>query len=257
MNQSNNNPVCIFDSGIGGLTVLRKLLDKFPGENYIYFSDLARVPFGDKSDVEIKQIAHEIIEWLSKSNPKAIIMACNTSSSIVELTSSPQVYSIIEPCTKEIAQSNLKKVTVWATRLVTKQNTYKKSINKINPNIQVEEIACPKLVPMIESLNFTLEERRNVISEYLNLTSKDSETLVLGCTHYPLITDDIKQLANNIKITNPADAICKEIALNSSAGNGQISFYTTAEKEKLEKFGNLYLHREVKASLVTLNSISV
>ena len=76
-------PICLFDSGIGGLTVLKKLINKFPEENYIYLADLARVPFGDKTKEEITTIANEIIEWLSKFNPKVIIMACNTSSAVL------------------------------------------------------------------------------------------------------------------------------------------------------------------------------
>ena len=113
-NDNTKNPICLFDSGIGGLTVLKKLINKFPGENYIYLADLARVPFGDKSKEEIKKIVDEIIEWLIKFEPKIIIMACNTSSALFleeyKKTLSIPVYGMIESCAKEIAKSNIQRL---------------------------------------------------------------------------------------------------------------------------------------------------
>ena len=109
---TNTKPVCLFDSGIGGLTVLKKLINKFPNENYVYLADLARVPFGDKTKEEIKKIVDEIFEWLVRFEPKAIIMACNTSSALLssELGARSSklglpIYGMIESCAKEIPKS--------------------------------------------------------------------------------------------------------------------------------------------------------
>ena len=272
-----NTPICLFDSGIGGLPVLKKLINKIPNQNYIYLADLARVPFGDKTKEEIKLIVGEIIEWLTKFGPETIIMACNTSSAIsnrIELLGlrneqnqpNPQssilnpIYGMIESCAKEIAKSNYKKVSVWATKLVIESNSYKKSIQKYNPNIIVEEIACPKLVPMIEDLSFTISERNKIISEYLNQTSKDTEALILGCTHYPLIAEDISSLAN-LKTIDPTDSLLKEleqkITNNDSSASSEISLYATAQIEKLERFAKIYLGGDFQTSLVTLSKASV
>jgi len=271
-NDKNNRPVCLFDSGIGGLTVLKKLINKFPNENYIYLADLARVPFGDKTKEEIKSIVDEIIEWLVRFEPKVIVMACNTSSALLgsqfsALSSQLKtpVFGMIESCAKEIAKSKHSKISVWATKLVVESNVYKTIIQKNNPKIKVEEIACQKLVPMIEGLSFTLEERNEIINEYLNQTSKDSNTLILGCTHYPLIIEDLKKLTA-LEIVDPADALVNDLQKILASSNGswqvptanknQISLYTTAQKEKLERFARLYLNGNVKVHLVTLNKVS-
>ena len=170
--KKNNKPICLFDSGIGGLTVLKKLINKFPNENYIYLADLANVPFGDKTKEEIKKIVNDIIGWLIRFEPKAIIMACNTSSALLghQLSAISHqlkvpIYGMIESCAKEIPKLQHKKISVWATKFVTENNAYKKMIQDNHPETNVEEITCQKLVPMIEGLNFTLEERNKVINE--------------------------------------------------------------------------------------------
>jgi glutamate racemase len=107
---------------------------------------------------------------------------------------------------------------------------------------------------MIEGLSFTLGERNQIIQEYLNQTSKDSNALILGCTHYPLITEDLKNLAN-IETIDPADALIKDLEkyLPPTSNQGQISLYTTAEKEKLERFVKLYLQKDVKPNLINIS----
>ena len=236
-------PICLFDSGIGGLTVLKKLINKFPQENYIYLADLARVPFGDKTNEEIKIIANEIIEWLSRFNPKMIIMACNTSSavlykqSLINYASAIPIYGMIESTARFISNSTYDEVTIWATKLVVENNAYKKAINNINPNIKVQEIACPKLVPIIEDLSFNPEEKTKTISEYTKEILTSSKVLVLGCTHYPLIQNDLKKLTN-IEIIDPADCLVNEIEESLGKGLPQqaptnLSLYTTAQFEKL------------------------
>ena len=259
-----SKPICLFDSGIGGLTVLKKLINKFPNENYIYLADLARVPFGDKTKEEIKKIVDEMIEWLVRFEPKTIIMACNTSSALLShqlLAISHQlkipIYGMIESCAKEIGKSQYKKISIWATRFVIENNAYKKTIQSNNSAISIEEIACPKLVPMIEGLSFTINERNQIINEYLNQTSKDSNALILGCTHYPLLSEDLKRLTN-MEIIDPADALLQSIEkhLISEADDKQeIHLYTTAQKEKLERFAKLYLGLEVETKLTVLSRI--
>ncbi len=260
-------PICLFDSGIGGLTVLKKLISKFPQENYIYLADLARVPFGDKTKEEIKIIANEIIEWLSRFNPKLIIMACNTSSTVLceqgRINPAPTVplYGMIDCTAQFIANSHYDEVSVWATKLVVENNAYKKAINNINQNIKVQEITCPKLVPMIEDLSFNLEEKIKIISEYVEKTSTTSKALILGCTHYPLVQNDLKKLTD-AEIIDPADCLINEMEKhlgNNLAGQTSIdnktniSIYSTAQAEKVEKFSKLYLCGNYKTNLISLN----
>lgn len=260
--------ICLFDSGIGGLTVLKRLVNDYPNENYIYLADLANVPFGDKSSSEIESIATGIIHWLSRFNPKLIIMACNTSSTILSTKQSAisnqlnvPIYGMIGSCAKEIAGLGCKKISVWATKLVVENNGYKKAINKLNTNIEVEEIACPKLVPMIESLNYSQEEKNKILEEYLNKTSSDSEALILGCTHYPLIEDDIKNL-RNVKTLDPACELIKDLCKNNHLSNnssqqGSIQLYATRELEKLTRFAKIYLGKDFLAKNISLSKTFV
>ncbi len=260
-----SKPICLFDSGIGGLTVLKKLLNKFPNEKYIYLADLERVPYGDKTTKDINNFVKDIIEWMLKFEPKLIIMACNTSSALVfeeyKKSLPIPIFGMIESCSKSIAETKThSKVTIWATKLVAESNAYKKSITKTNPKIAVEEIACPKLVPMIEDLNFTINDRNKIINEYLAKTSKDSQALILGCTHYPLLTEDIKNLTN-LNIIDPTDSLLKELEKIVPSNNGNlpsqnISLYATAQTEKLERFSKLYLCGDYKANSISLNKIS-
>ena len=265
----NNNPICLFDSGIGGLTVLKKLIHKYPNENYIYLADLANVPYGDKTKSEITEIATNNIEWLVRFNPKVIIMACNTSSSVLceqgRINPAPTIplHGMIQSLAKEIAKSNYSKVSIWATKLVTENNAYKNAINKLNPKITVEEISCPKLVPMIESLNFNEADKIKIIQEYLNMTSKDSQALILGCTHYPHIQNDIKKL-RDINIIDPADALVRELEQRtdmpqhvSTNNKSNVSLYTTAQKEKVERFFKIYIGEDIKANLIALKKVVV
>lgn len=269
-----SNPICLFDSGIGGLTVLKKLINKFPDENYIYLADLARVPFGDKSKEQIKLIVEEIISWLAKFNPKLIIMACNTSSTVFSSllsTLSSQlgfpVLGMIESSAHGIAKNGYSQISVWATKLVAENNGYKNAVQKINPNIKVEEISCPKLVPMIEDLQFTIKDRNEIILEYLSKTSRDSKALILGCTHYPLLTEDIKNFTK-LEIIDPTDSLLTNLETNYLKPKGiswdflkvkkhQIALYTTAQIEKIERFARLYLHEDFKVNMISMGKVTV
>lgn len=267
---SNNNPICLFDSGLGGLTVLKKLAFKYPAENYIYLSDLANVPFGDKSNDEIKSIAKSLIEWLSTFNPKAIVLACNTSSSIVEThnleplqNNKVPVFGIIKSISREIAKKNHSKVSIWATTLTVKNNAYRNEINKVNSSITVEEIACPKLVPLIENLESTLSEKENIINEYLTKTSVNTEALILGCTHYPLVANEIKKLSN-LEIIDPADKLIEDLSrlmnlqesnLHELETSKKITIYTTAQEEKVKKFSRLYLCGDFPVKLIKIKDL--
>lgn len=262
-----NKPICLFDSGIGGLTVLKKLINKFSCENYVYLADLANVPFGDKSHKEIQDIALTLIDWLNRFNPKIIIMACNASSACLSselkalsLKIGIPIYGVIESCTKEVASSNYKKVSVWTTKVTSETKCYTNFIHKRNPKTLVEEIACPKLVPFIESLNFNSTDKISIFEEYLNQTSNDSEAIILGCTHYPLIQGDIKKL-RDIEIIDPADGLVRALETYCPGSNyshikRNITLYATDQVEKLQMFSKIYLCEDLKANLISLKKVT-
>lgn len=260
-------PICLFDSGLGGLTVLKKLTNFFPNEDYVYLADEANVPFGDKTNNQIKERAKSIIKWLSKFNPKIIILACNTSSAILYQQLSDistelglPVFGMIESIAREIADSNFTKVSVWATKLAVENNGYKNAINKLNSKMQVEQIACPKLVRIIEDLSQSRENKKKVIQEYLDTTSKDIDALILGCTHYPLIEQEISELCK-FKLIDPGDALIKEVSkylgnnIHPSTNNKKyLQLYTTDQAEKLRTFASFYLMEKLEPKVVKIET---
>ena len=183
--------VGLFDSGIGGLSVLKKLIEKYPNNEYIYFGDTKNLPYGSKSKEELKILAKNNIEFLLKFNVDVIVIACGTVSSncldyLKESYNIP-IIDIISPTINYLNSSSYNNIGVIATEATINSHIFK---NKINKNIY--EIATPKLVPLIEGTsNGNLNE---VLKEYLNNYVDVIEVLVLGCTHYPLISPDIKKV---------------------------------------------------------------
>jgi len=173
----------MFDSGIGGLTVLNSLINKYPNHEYIYFGDTLHMPYGEKSKEEIIEYANNIIKFLESNNVDIIIIACGTVSSNIEyLKSNTKLIDIISPLKNKL--DKYKKISILATPLSIKTNAFKKYINT-----KLNLVSCPMLVPIIESGNYSNLDK--YLEEYLSSTL-DSDALILGCTHYPLIQDKIK-----------------------------------------------------------------
>lgn len=174
----------ILDSGIGGLTVLASLLKKCPNHEYIYYGDTLHLPYGEKKREEIVSYANSIINFLESENVDLIVIACGTLSSNKEyLISNKRIIDIISPLEGKL--DSYKKISIIATPLSIKTNAFKNYINS-----ELNLIACPKLVPIIESND--INKLDDVLEAYLSST-KDSEALILGCTHYPIIKNYIKK----------------------------------------------------------------
>lgn len=194
----------VFDSGIGGLTVLKRLIDKYPNNEYIYYGDTKNIPYGDKSIDELKVLASNIIDFLIKKEVDMIVIACGTVSSnlsnYLKDKYNIKIIDIISPVINYLSNSNYEKIGVIATQATINSKIFSDNIKK-----NIKEVACPKFVPLIESDNIT--ELDNYFNIYLN-DLKDRDLIVLGCTHYPLIKDEINRyLKNNIKLLDMAECI--------------------------------------------------
>ena len=196
--------VGLFDSGIGGLTVLKQLIKKYPNNEYIYFGDIKNSPYGDKNINELKKIAIHNINFLLKFNVDIIIIACGTiSSNCIEYLKDNfniPIIDIISPTIEYLNNSNYKNIGIIATKATINSHIFKNKL--LNKNIY--EISTPKLVPIIENNN--LKDINNVLNDYLKQYIDKIDILVLGCTHYPLITKHIKKVYNK-KILNMADLV--------------------------------------------------
>jgi len=197
---SNPRPLGVFDSGIGGLTVVKALRDLLPNENIVYLGDTARVPYGPKSPETVRRYAVELAEILMRKNAKALVVACNTVSSVALplLTQkfSVPVIGVIEPGAQAALQATRNRhIGVIGTRATIRSGAYEKALRAADHNVRVSSRACPLLVPLIEEglLNDDLTDQ--VITRYLEpLLADKIDTLVLGCTHYPLLKSAIARL---------------------------------------------------------------
>jgi glutamate racemase len=208
---SNPRPIGVFDSGIGGLTVVKALRDRLPNETVVYLGDTARVPYGPKSPETVQRYALELAQMLMQKNAKALIVACNTVSSVALplLTGkfSVPVIGVIEPGARAALQATRNQhVGVIGTRATIRSGAYEKALRATDNNVRVSSRACPLLVPLIEEGLLDDDVTDRVIVRYLEpLLADGIDTLVLGCTHYPLLSAAIaRALGREIMVVDSA-----------------------------------------------------
>ena len=248
---SDNRAIGIFDSGVGGLTVLEECIKILPNEDFIYFGDIARAPYGSKDVETIVGYAKEICKFLIKKDIKAIVVACNTESAyaldeIKSMVNCP-VIGVIEPGARNAANESLSKnIAVIATEATIKSKAYTKSINKYG-NFNVVEIACPEFVPIIEDGIKDIASLRLYIKNYLSeIKATNIDTLVMGCTHYPHIEKYIREFLPRIQFINPAKETAKDL-LNilgrelrcEKNEKGNITIYCSKKSEILLKLSQV------------------
>lgn len=210
-------PIGIFDSGLGGLTIFKALRKLLPSESLIYFGDSAHVPYGSKSKETVTRFSLEISRFLESKDIKLLIIACNTASAlaleeVIKNVSVP-VIGVITPGARAAARATEnKKIAVIGTEATVNSGAYAAALKKINKNLKVASHACPLFVPLIEE-NFAGEPAAKlVIEKYLApLKKAGADTLILGCTHYPIIKKEIKKyIGGGVKLIDSADAVARE-----------------------------------------------
>lgn len=245
-----NNPIGIFDSGIGGLTVLEKIYELLPNEKYIYLADYENCPYGTKKEEEIKRIVTKNAKFLEIMGAKCIVIACNTASlfaSDIRKSVKIPVISVIEPaCKKACEVSKNGRIGVIATQMTIKKESYQKRI--LCDSKVPFGVPCSEFVDYIENDFDNHELGKKIVKEKLNDLSKENiDTLIYGCTHFSLLEDKIKEILgdiNYIDCGSPTSILLKELLekedLLSENKNGSIEIYTTGEKKELEKKINLF-----------------
>jgi len=214
------HPIAIFDSGFGGLTVVKELMERLPGEDLIYFGDTARVPFGTKSAQTVIRFSLEIVDFLAKTNPKMIVVACNTASAtaldILRRRVPVPVLGVIEPGAQAAAAaSQTGHIGVIATEATIRSQAYKRAIVNIRPGAFVHATACPLLVPIVEEGRPSEDPVvHHAVQGYLRpLKALDVDALILGCTHYPLLQGAIAaEMGPGVSIINSAREMARSVA---------------------------------------------
>ncbi len=207
-------PIGVFDSGIGGLTVLQAMIQKFPSENFLYLGDTARLPYGSKSAPTVRKYCEQNMNFLVSRDVKAIVVACNTASAQVNETEfmGRPVYNVIDPGALLASQkTKTKNVAILGTRAMVKTETYKNKIQAIDSSINVESIACPLFVPLAEEGWHNDDITFQVAEKYLSpLKNKNIDTVVLGCTHYPLLKRTLQKFfGSGVELIESGAAICE------------------------------------------------
>lgn len=202
-------PIGLFDSGVGGVTVLRELYRQMPNESVVYFGDTARLPYGKRSAEEIIDYAHEILEWMRQQGTKMVIMACNTSSALALDAVRDQyefpILGLILPGARAAVRAG-SRIGVISTEATAKSQAYAQAINEVNPQAKVWQVGCPKFVPLIEGNRIGESETEQAVREYVNpLLDNHIDTLVYGCTHYPYLEPVLRKvLPDSVTLVDPA-----------------------------------------------------
>lgn len=199
----------VFDSGVGGLTVLRELYRQLPQESILYFADTARLPYGTRSRAEIVQFVREILTWMAQQQVKMVIMACNTSAAlaldVVRAEFDLPVIDLILPGAKAAAQDG-DRIGVIATPATAASNAYRQAVQEVKPTAEVWQVGCPEFVPLIEHNRIHDPYTLEIAKEYLQpLLEQEIDTLIYGCTHYPHLAPVLRKiLPRSVKLVDPA-----------------------------------------------------
>ena len=215
---SDNMKIGVFDSGLGGLVITKAFIKHLPQFDYFYYGDSLHLPYGEKTSGQILKYTLQSIRYMIAQNCKIIIIACNTATSIAlryiqqrflpEYAPDIKVLGVVIPTVEVAAETNLQNVGVVATSATVRSHIYRTELHKINPNLNVIELAAPELVPLIENNNFEYVE--DFVREYCN-SFQDCGSLILGCTHYPLLKDIFRKYLPNVKIVSQDELIAPKL----------------------------------------------
>jgi len=264
-----NRPIGIFDSGVGGLTVVKEVLKYLPNEEIIYFGDTARVPYGGKTKETLIKYSRQIVKFLLEKDVKGIIIACGTASSntldtMREEFKTIPIEGIVKPGAKVANQTTKNnKIGIIATESTIKSGAYEKLIKEINPSAEVFSKACPLFVPIAEEGFAHTLIAELTAKEYLqSVVEANIDTLVLGCTHYPLLVDCIqKTVGNGITLINTAAETAKDFkiileknnALREAKTKPIHQFYVSDNTEKFDKLSLEILNTSYKAEKIDID----
>lgn len=264
-------PIGVFDSGFGGLTVVREIMRQIPNEKIVYFGDTARVPYGSKSKETVTRFSRQITHFLQTQNVKTIVVACNTASAYaldeLEKEIDIPMIGVVKPGAKVAADVTKNgKIGVIATNATIGSEIYTTYIKKLKPEVSVTGKACPLFVPLVEEGLLEDPVTDEIASRYLlELIDIDIDTLILGCTHYPLIRNTIQRVVGErVTLVNPAYETARELKIllekkgilqdkKPDLGENRYQFFVSDGAEKFKTFANSIL----KYGILSAKTISI
>lgn len=251
-------PIGIFDSGIGGLTVFKEIRRRFPYEDIVYFGDTARVPYGPKSKNTVIEYSVQNARFLLQLDAKIIVIACNTSSAVavnvLKKMFSVPIIGVITPGAKAAVKTTQNgKIAVIGTEGTIRSGAYPAEISKQQRKLEIFSKACPLFVPLVEEGWENHRITKEIIKEYLSfLNEKNIDTLVLGCTHYPILKKSISEIVGSrVKLVDSAEAVAEELSellpFPEKNGLGKDSFFVSDNEEKFRRLASRILDKNIKS----------
>lgn len=255
----NNSAIGVFDSGLGGLTAVKSIQELLPHENIVYFGDTGRLPYGTKTDSTIKKYAAGDVRFLLSHHVKLIVIACGTASSVAlsdmqKQFTTPIVGVVGAACAAAVKSCKNGRIGVLGTSSTIKSCSYLKEINRLNPEIKVYQQACPLFVPLVENGHFNTEVTRLVIDEYIyEIRKAGVDTLILGCTHYPLLTEAIAEyMGDDVRLINVGEELAKllpdilgEQGLADVNKKGICEYFVSDDEEGFARLGSVFLQKKI------------
>lgn len=270
--KSDSRSIGVFDSGIGGLTVVKELRKTLPSENIIYFGDTARLPYGTRGKDTILYYAKQDIDFLLDQHVKAIIVACGTASTVITKEECEKytlpIFTVIDPACEEACNvSKNKNVGVIATSLTVNSMAHNISINKFDSSVNVFSKACPLLVSLVENGYIQRDNKvtRLVLEDYLwDIKQNNVDTLIMGCTHYPIVADLIGDImGSDVTLINNGKAISGHVAKSLSKANmlnlnndvGECTYYVSDNPDSFSDIARIFLddQSDINATQVDIN----
>ncbi|WP_408955782.1 glutamate racemase [Natroniella sp. ANB-PHB2] len=249
-----NNPIVLFDSGVGGLTIAKEVMSEFPNEDIIYFGDTAHLPYGSRPQTEVRRFAFEIIDYFLKLEAKLVIIACNTATA-AGLKAAQKRFEVpiigpIKPGVREatLATTN-NKIGVIATEGTIESGVYQRALQTQSANVEVYAQACPKFIPLVEAGELYSQKTKQIAQYYLaSLVKEEIDTLLLGCTHFPYLRKVLKEVVGeSVNLIYPGRGIALQVRdileskalLNSNQIKGKREFYISNLDKLSAKFVKL------------------
>src|SRR6476661_2661882 len=249
-------PIGVFDSGVGGLTVLHECLVTMPHEDFVYLGDHARLPYGPRSREEVRRFAHEIGSYLERQGVKMVVVACNTATSVAlpdlqEQLAVPVVSVIVVEAHEAVQATRNRRIGLLATELTVASGRYDTLVHTLDAGVSFTALACPKLVPLIEAGDTYSDEVVGAVREYAApLKEAGCDTVILGCTHYPLLRPIFQRaFGRDVTLVFSADETAREVAEtlsrkgfdNEPSRDGTYRFLTTGDPELFRSLGERFL----------------
>lgn len=260
----NNKSIGIFDSGLGGLTAVKQIMNELPNENIIYFGDTGRVPYGTRSRETILKYTRGDIRFLQTFDVKVIVIACGTASSaalpMIKNEFDVPIVGVIDAAVyAAVRTTKNKKIGVIGTSGTIKSGEYEKQIKEYDSDMEVYSKACPMFVPLVENGYFDSKVTKLIVEEYLEeIRNEGVDTLILGCTHYPLLEKVIQEyMGKNVVLINSGAEVAKylkkklddEMSHSTIIDENQYRYYVSDDVSSFEELGGIFLEREINGQV--------